>query len=178
MANRLDKRMFKCFLSLGSNQGNRMYYLNSAVNLLHKDYGTVNKISSVYLTEGWGSNVLNDFYNIVIEFQTNLSPFELLTACKSIEKKLGRKENVSAEYENRVIDIDILLFDDLTVNKKDLVIPHKEFHNRRFVLEPLSEITSELILSGLTCSVTELLQSCQDRTKVLKSRDLIVSHKL
>jgi 2-amino-4-hydroxy-6-hydroxymethyldihydropteridine diphosphokinase len=175
MAIESDKRNINCYLSLGTNLGNKLKNFETAVNYILAKIGRVKKVSSVYETKAWGNLSLFDFYNIVIEVETNLNPLELLRNCKLIENEMGRKQRVSRDYENRVIDIDILVYENIELNEAELIIPHKELKNRRFVLEPLNEIASELNLDSYGNSVLGLLMECKDSSKVLKLSGLNVS---
>lgn len=131
------------YLSLGSNSGNRKNNLKKALRELKKNHITPLKISSLYETEPVGFKEQPDFYNMVIKFETALSPDEVLKTILNIEKKMGRIRN--KKWGPRIIDMDILLFNDLIIEKKGLNIPHPQMHKRNFVLIPLIEIEQEVI---------------------------------
>lgn len=129
------------FLGLGSNIGNKKENLEKALNLL-KEKIIIEKISSTYESKPYGFQNQNDFYNIVIKGETSLTPESLLFFCKFVEEAFGRK--VIFKNGPRIIDIDILLYNDELINTNDLVIPHPQLHERDFVLIPLLEIEPEL----------------------------------
>jgi 2-amino-4-hydroxy-6-hydroxymethyldihydropteridine diphosphokinase len=135
------------YLGLGSNVGDRLANLRAAAELLDaNDAIVVVARSSVYETEPVGE-VLDqaDFYNAVVAVETELEPRELLAACKQVEQDLGRRAG-GVRHGPRPIDIDLLVVDDLTLSDENLVVPHPELANRRFVLAPLEEVAPELTL--------------------------------
>ena len=129
------------YLCLGSNTGDRIGYIQQAVSLLTStNMVTVVRTSALYETEPWGNKDLEWFVNGVIEIKTKLSPRELLELCKNTERRMGRLPSKSNEYENRIIDIDILFYGDLTIDEPDLKIPHAHLHERAFALVPMLEL--------------------------------------
>jgi 2-amino-4-hydroxy-6-hydroxymethyldihydropteridine diphosphokinase len=142
------------YLSLGSNLGDRLDHLQKAIESL-EDFGHVKKISSVYETDPWGYEDQPAFYNQVAMIETELEPLELLHDIKQVELKMGRTPTF--RYGPRVIDIDILLFDDIVFTKPELTIPHPEMKNRAFVLVPLLEIAPLLSIPGEKASIKNLL---------------------
>lgn len=135
----------KAYLSLGSNMGDREGYLEKALEFLDRNPGiTVLKVSSFYETEPWGGVDQDSFFNLAVEIETTLDPFDLLKECQTVENSLGRRRLV--RWGPRVIDIDILLYGNLKVKSKDLIIPHPLMEEREFVLAPLREIAPDLIL--------------------------------
>jgi 2-amino-4-hydroxy-6-hydroxymethyldihydropteridine diphosphokinase len=159
--------MNKVYLGLGTNLGDRKRNLREAIEKIEEQIGKVLNSSSVYETVPWGFEAESDFLNMVVEVETGLSPSELLKKIFEIESKLGR-ERTQDRYSSRVIDIDILLYDDLVVEEKGLKIPHRLMHERRFVLAPLCEIAPGLVHPMLKKSISALLDECRDRTKILK----------
>lgn len=159
--------MHRVFLGIGSNIGNRFNYISKAVSEI-KNNGNVSlvKSSSLYDTEPWGEKRQNTFLNIVIEISTFLSPDELLLFIKDTEIKLGR--TFRKKWTEREIDIDILFYDDLVINKKGLKIPHPEIQNRNFVLIPLNEIAPDFIHPILTKKISDLATLSQDELKCKK----------
>lgn len=127
------------YLSLGSNQGDKFENLQKAVDLIAEKIGTVQKISSVYQTAAWGFKS-DDFYNICIQIATGLNPENLLTSIHEVEQYLGRKRSKEDKYIARTLDIDVLLFDNEIIFSKELIVPHKDMLNRKFVMVPLAEI--------------------------------------
>ena len=133
------------YLGIGTNLGDRTSNLNSAVNLINEQAGHVLACSSFIETEPWGFNSDNAFLNAVVEIDTLHSPHDLLRVTQEIERSMGRMhKSVNGVYSDRIIDIDILLYGDLTVNDSELIIPHPLMWQRRFVYEPLLEIAPHL----------------------------------
>ncbi len=129
------------YLGLGTNLGDKQKNLNDAIRMLGNQVGEVEKVSSVIETEPEGFKSDNLFLNAVVKVRTALSPFEILDITQDVEKSLGRKEKSSnGIYHDRVIDIDILLYDDINISTPRLVIPHPRMAQREFVMTPLTEI--------------------------------------
>lgn len=129
------------YLGLGTNLGDKRKNLNDAIRMLGNQVGEVEKVSSVIETEPEGFKSDNMFLNAVVKVRTALSPFEILDITQDVEKSLGRKEKSSnGIYHDRVIDIDILLYDDINISTPRLVIPHPRMTQREFVMTPLAEI--------------------------------------
>ena len=142
--------MHQVYLGLGSNLGDREEHIRKAIALIGESIGLVIRQSSLIETEPWGFESANRFLNGVILVETTLTPRQLLKATQKIERQLGRKKkstdsclptpDFSKNYSDRSIDIDILLYDDLTVDEPDLKIPHPLMEQRDFVMTPLNEI--------------------------------------
>ena len=130
------------YLGLGSNLGDGRKNLARAVELLNEKVGTVTAVSTFIESEPWGFKSVNRFTNGAVAMQTNLGPEELLDVTQSIEREMGRtrKHKPGEPYTDRVIDIDILLYDDLQISTERLTIPHPHIEDRDFVKIPLSEI--------------------------------------
>ncbi len=136
--------MHKVYLSLGANIGNRKRTMREAIEKLNASVGTVLRQSSLFETKPWGFESPNDFINCCVLIDTTLAPRQLLEATQKVERELGRVEkSVNQEYHDRIIDIDILLYDDLKINEPDLKIPHPLMKERDFVMKPLKEIKSK-----------------------------------
>ncbi len=134
------------YLSLGSNLGDRVGYIQQAVSLLGANPNiNIVATSSFYETEPWHMHSDNWFVNAVIQISTTLQPEELLKECKNIETMLGRKKEISNTYSDRTIDIDIIFYDNLILNTPDLTIPHRFFHKRVFMLVPMLEIAQDFV---------------------------------
>lgn len=126
---------------MGSNIGNRKRNMREAVQYMESLIGTVTRQSALYETEPWGFESPNLFINMCVCVETPLAPRQLLEATQEIEKRMGRVgKSENHEYQDRIIDIDILLYDDLTVDEPDLKIPHPLMNKREFVMNPLNEI--------------------------------------
>ncbi|MCQ2754012.1 MAG: 2-amino-4-hydroxy-6-hydroxymethyldihydropteridine diphosphokinase [bacterium] len=136
------------YLSLGSNLGDRVGYVQQATNLLGmNDNINIVATSSFYESEPWQMDTENWFVNAIIQISTTLSPEVLLSECKRIEALLGRKIQLPEDntYRDRKIDIDIIFYDNLIMNTKELTIPHKYFHKRAFTLVPMLEIAEDFV---------------------------------
>ena len=145
------------YLSLGSNKGDRIGYVQQATSLLSATDGiNIIRTSAFYETEPWNMVSNTWFVNAVIEIKTSLLPEALLTECQRIEKQLGRERENEDAYDDRTIDIDILLYNKEIINEKNLVIPHKYFHLRAFTLVPMLELAPDLEHPILHKSVTDL----------------------
>jgi 2-amino-4-hydroxy-6-hydroxymethyldihydropteridine diphosphokinase len=161
--------MAKVYLGLGSNRGDRLTFLKSALTGIAKfNQTSVNMVSSVYETEPVGKKDQNEFFNAVAEIETKLSPQDLLRELKQLELQLGRREMV--RWGPREIDIDILYYDDLVFNDDALQIPHGELPNRRFVLIPLNEIAHRFVDPVRKLSIVDLLKFCPDTSTVRRTK--------
>lgn len=134
------------YLSLGTNLGNKEENLRTAMTLIEEQVGTITSQSALYASVPWGFDSENTFLNNAIVVETSLTPEELLSTTQHIERTLGRThKSVDGQYSDRLIDIDILLYDDVVMHTPSLTLPHPLMHRRLFVLEPLSEIASTMI---------------------------------
>jgi 2-amino-4-hydroxy-6-hydroxymethyldihydropteridine diphosphokinase len=155
------------YLGIGTNLGNREENLKQAVTKIEEFIGPVFKSSSIYETAPWGFQSNDEFLNKVVQVETKLIPSGLLGRLLMIESLLGRIRG-EKRYSSRLIDIDILLYEDLIVEEESLKIPHPLLHERKFVLVPLCEIAPEMIHPVLKKSMKELLDICRDRSEVRK----------
>lgn len=147
--------MSTVYIGIGSNLGDREGNCLRAVNLLSEDGLIVRKQSSLYETEPWGLKDQPEFINMAIEAETGLEPLKLLELLKNIEKQMGRDESV--RWGTRVIDLDILFYNDRVIDTPGFRIPHPLMHERDFVLRPLAEIAPEKEHPVLKKTVRELL---------------------
>ena len=140
--------MATLYLSLGTNMGDRPKNLSQAMELIAREVGTVVAASDVIETEPWGFDSGNAFLNMVAKVETELEPIDALHVTQEIEKRLGRSEkSVNGVYHDRIIDIDLLMYDDLIMNTPQLTLPHPLMRQRPFVMEPLLQIAPELTRS-------------------------------
>ncbi|MDP4269860.1 MAG: 2-amino-4-hydroxy-6-hydroxymethyldihydropteridine diphosphokinase [Bacteroidota bacterium] len=150
--------MASVYLSLGTNLGNREANLNEAVAMIEKRIGSLSSVSAFYQTAPWGFESENDFLNLVLACETKLSPESLLQETQFIEIELGRTKKSNGSYSDRMIDIDILYYEQLIVETPRLIIPHPLLHLREFVLAPLNEI-APLFLHPIFQKTTEQMLS-------------------
>ncbi|MBR5688655.1 MAG: 2-amino-4-hydroxy-6-hydroxymethyldihydropteridine diphosphokinase [Prevotella sp.] len=136
--------MATVYLSLGSNLGDKRRNIRRAIKKIGEQIGDVVRQSALYDTEPWGFESENTFVNAAVCVETTLEPHDLLATTQAIEREMGRKrKSKNGIYHDRVIDIDILLYDDLTIDTPDLRIPHPLMYERDFVMVPLKEILDE-----------------------------------
>ncbi len=143
------------YIGIGSNLGNREENCLRAIELLEKRGIVVKKRSSMYETEPWGVKEQPRFINMAIEVETDIGPGELLRILKDVEKEIGREETF--RWGPRVVDLDILLYEDLILKEPDLEIPHPLMHERDFVLRPLCEIAPDKEHPQMRSTIKELL---------------------
>lgn len=155
------------FLGIGTNLGNRKDNLEQAVKRIEEHIGPVLKSSSVYETEPWGFQTENQFLNMVIQVGTRLTPSGLLGRVLMVEALSGRVRG-RERYSSRIIDIDILLYEDMIIDEESLKIPHPLMTDRKFVLVPLCEIASEMMHPVVKKTFGELLEMCVDKSEVKK----------
>jgi deoxyguanosine kinase len=161
------------YLSLGTNQGNKLENLQNALHLIADKVGTIQKISSIYKTASWGFNGEN-FNNICIKVATYQSPETVLSTILSIEKELGRERTNQEGYQNRNIDIDILLFEDDIILSKNLIVPHSKMLERKFVMVPLAEIAPNALHPIEKKQVHICLQNCNDSSEITKIEEQLI----
>lgn len=154
------------FLLIGGNLGDREQNLEEARNLIARYCGTITQLSSVYDTAAWGKTDQPSFLNQALEVSTKLTAQQLMEQILKLEKMMGRERK--EKYGPRLIDIDILLFDDEIYHDSSLTIPHPEMQNRRFVLTPLTEIAADVRHPGFNKSISQLLMECPDNSRVKK----------
>lgn len=136
--------LHKVYLGLGSNLGNKEENIHEAIKRIGEQIGVVVRQSSLYKTEPWGFESENYFVNAVVCCHTSLSPFDVLEHTQQIERMLGRTSKTRhGEYHDRLIDIDILLYDDMSIDSTSLKIPHPLMQERDFVMIPLREILND-----------------------------------
>lgn len=160
--------MKKAYIGIGTNIGDRLNNIENAVKSLGLLPGTqVTKVSSVYETEPWGYADQDDFLNACVEVETNLSPKAVLGACLGIEAAYGRER----PFKNapRILDIDLLLYEDVTIDEPELILPHPRMHERAFVLIPLKDILETLQFNDM--NLKESYENC-DKNGVNKYSDM------
>lgn len=159
------------FLSLGSNLGDRVGYLQQAASLLAASQSVkIIATSSFYESEPWQMNSENWFVNAIIQVSTTLTPEEMLKECQKIENLLGRnpeRRSPNGSYTDRTIDIDILFYDEKVINTPNLIIPHKFFHKRAFLIVPMLEIAQDFVHPLLKKTVAELYDGLENPEMVV-----------
>ena len=156
----------KAYLLIGGNVGNKFPNLERAMTLLQKQCGDITSRSSFYETAPWGNTEQASFLNLALELHTKLTAINLMLRLLETEKEMGRIRQ--EKYGPRIIDLDILLFNDEVVHTPELTIPHKELQNRRFVLEPLTEIAALIIHPVFNKTIQQLLDECTDHSEVTR----------
>jgi 2-amino-4-hydroxy-6-hydroxymethyldihydropteridine diphosphokinase len=149
------------FLSLGGNMGDRLENLNSARQQISLVCGLVAQESGIYETEAWGHESDKKYLNQVIRIETGLNAFELIDQLQQIEKKIGR-ERFEKQFTDRIIDIDLLFFNNETINTAGLIVPHPRLHLRKFVLVPLADLGTDILHPVLNKKTSHLLTECED----------------
>jgi len=149
------------YLSLGTNLGDKQQNLLTAIEKIETQVGHVVAQSAFYATQPWGFESDNGFLNACLAVETRLTPRQLLRVTQRIERAMGRTKKSDGTYHDRIIDIDILLYDEIIVNQPDLKIPHPLMHQRLFVLQPLAEIAQNVMVPGSNISVGEMLKTLE-----------------
>ena len=159
-------------LSLGSNQGNRLANIQSAIDLIHREAGTVVKVSKLYETPAWGFEG-EAFYNCALVLHTQRSAQTILEKVLGIEKKLGRVRSESEGYQSRPIDIDLIAFNEEIINSKELQVPHPAMQERMFVLLPMRDLNLDWRHPILQKYLPEILKASEDKSqcKMIQSLD-------
>lgn len=150
---------------MGGNLGNREKTLSEARKMIGKEIGEIMKVSSIYETEAWGFITDQPFLNQVILVETEYSAVHTLKLLLSLEKELGRKRT-SNSYDSRVIDLDILFYNETIISSEQLNLPHPRLHQRQFTLVPLNEIASQKIHPVYNERICRLMEECLDPSKV------------
>jgi len=151
-------------LSLGSNQGNRLENIQTCIALIHKNIGTVLRVSKLYETPSWGFES-DAFYNCAILLHTAFTAEKILEKILETEKQLGRVRSEQQGYQARVIDIDIITFDEIHLETEKLHIPHPQLQNRLFVLLPMLDLNMDWTHPKLQKSTAELIKETEDKSE-------------
>ena len=155
----------QAYISLGSNKGDAFKNLQLAIDAIDQKIGFVKSISRVYKTKSWGFEA-DDFNNACILVETHLGAKKLLKALLEIERTMGRQRSNTEGYKSRIIDLDILFFNDEIIELPNLIVPHPQLHKRKFVLVPLMDVSSQLYHPVFEKKVDTLLNECEDKLEV------------
>ena len=156
--------MNKAYLLLGGNIGERLANLEKAQQLLEKQVGHIIKVSGIYETASWGKTDQPDFLNQVLLIESGLTAEQMMEQIFDVENKMGRVR--TEKNASRIIDIDILFFNEEIIEASNITIPHPQIQNRKFVLYPLNELSPNFIHPVLKKTVQELLTVCSDTLAV------------
>ena len=162
------------YIGLGSNTGDRLYYLQSAVDAIHYEVGSVVALSSCYETPAMGFEG-DAFLNACLEIRSNLSAELMLSKLLQIEEKYGRKRYEDGQYRARTLDLDILFFRDQNIETALLSVPHPRLEQRLFVLQPLAEINAEFTHPVSQKTIAQLLGTCLDNSPISKLKKTLTN---
>jgi 2-amino-4-hydroxy-6-hydroxymethyldihydropteridine diphosphokinase len=159
-----SSKLNRVFIALGSNLGDRLLYLQQALDKIDKRLGPIVRCSSLYESAAWGDRDQQDFYNAMCEIHTEITPLNLLGELQSMEKELGKSK--TRIWGPRTLDLDIIYYGQKIIVEKDLIIPHPNMYLRNFVLQPLAEIAPEFIHPLMKKKTKSLLRECPDQTNI------------
>lgn len=160
------EKVGKCHLHLGSNMGDKKLQIARAIQMIEESIGPIWASSSYYETEAWGKTDEENYINVALEVEHYMTPLQLLKAVNTIEDNLGRVR--IEKWGARTIDIDIIFVEDIIIDTEKLTIPHKWMEKRNFVLYPMAEIAEAFVHPVLNKTVKELLEECEDETKLIR----------
>jgi deoxyguanosine kinase len=171
------KSQHQVILSIGSNQGNRLENVRHCIELIHQKVGTVIKVSRIYETPSWGFDS-DAFYNCALVLHTFSSAHKILTESLKIEKELGRTRGEGKGYQSRIIDIDLIAFDEEIINSEKLQIPHPLMQDRKFVLLPIQDLNLDWKHPIFKKNISELLEESSDKSicEVVKTLENPLRH--
>jgi 2-amino-4-hydroxy-6-hydroxymethyldihydropteridine diphosphokinase len=165
------KSQHQVVLSIGSNQGNRLANIESCIALIHQEVGTVIEVSKLYETPAWGFES-DAFYNCALLLHSNLSAQKILNQVLKVEKQLGRIRSNQEGYQSRIIDIDLIVFDNEIIESEKLTIPHPLMQNRNFVLLPMRDLKLDWKHPVFHKTINELIASTPDDSSCTVVQDL------
>ena len=161
-------------IGIGSNTGNRLNHLQSAIDAIHTQIGSINQISRVYQTPALGFEGA-DFINGCLKVSTQLEASQVLDKLLAIEQHLGRIRHGDGQYHSRTIDLDLLFYDSLISKSERLELPHPRLHERRFVLQPLTDIAPNFEHPVLKDTISKLLENCNDDSQLTTLEDQLTN---
>jgi len=152
-------------ISIGTNLGNKIDNVRIALEQITK-LSDIEFKSKIYLSEPWGFESKNSFLNMAVLVKTSFQPKELLMELKKIENEMGRLKKVKNEYEDRIIDLDILIFDQKKINSNELIVPHPRIRTRKFSILVLKDLFHNQRIPVLNNTADEMLQKVNDHSKI------------
>ena len=152
-------------ISIGTNLGNKIDNVRIALEQITK-LSDIEFKSKIYLSEPWGFESKNSFLNMAVFVKTSFQPKELLMELKKIENEMGRQKKVKNEYEDRIIDLDILIFDQKKINSNELIVPHPRISTRKFSILVLKDLFHNQQIPVLNNTADEMLQKVNDHSKI------------
>jgi deoxyguanosine kinase len=161
------------FLSIGSNLGDRYFNLQNAISEISKRIGKVRAVSPIYETEPIGFESTELFLNACLQLESSKSAIQILELLQEIEIEAGRIRSQNQGYISRIIDLDIIFFNNEIITTNNLNIPHPSFRDRLFVLLPLNDLNSQFIDPKTTSTVKKILEKCTDNSKITKVKLLL-----
>ena len=170
------KKQHQVILSLGTNQGNRLENIERCIESLHNEIGTIIKISKLYETPSWGFES-EKFYNCAVIMNTHKSAHQILEECLLLEEALGRIRTAAEGYQARIIDIDVIAFDEDIIASDKLQVPHPEMQNRLFVLLPMRDLNLDWRHPILQKYLHELLVLSEDKSNCKFIQNLEIKKK-
>jgi len=153
------------YLLLGSNIEDRLKSLNTAVDMLQASGALVQNHSAIYETAPWGKLEQNWFLNVGLQVKTSMEPYDLLRACQQVEQKMGRERKL--KWGPRIIDIDILYYENQIIDSDSLIVPHPGIPDRKFTLILLNDLAPDALHPTLKLSQSELMKYCEDQSECL-----------
>jgi len=157
------KSQHQIVLSIGSNQGNRLENIESCIALIHQEVGTVIQVSKLYETPAWGFES-DAFYNCALLLHSTSSAQKILNQILKVEKQLGRIRSNQQGYQSRIIDVDLIVFDDEIIDSEKLQVPHPLMQNRKFVLMPMQDLKLNWKHPVFQKSISELIANTPDES--------------
>ena len=164
-------KLKKVILGIGTNLGDKLENINLAYKYLNSEIGLIINKSKIYKSPPWGFNAKEDFFNSAVEIETNKSAHEILKIIKQIETKLGRQQKFKIGYSSRIIDIDILDYNNEKITDSLLITPHPHLHKRNFVLLPMQDICPNWIHPILNKNIPYLLKNEVIDSNILVAND-------
>ena len=153
-------------ISIGTNLGDKLKNLKNALSNI-EDFGRILDKSRIFCSDPWGYDSENEFLNMGLVIKTSLEPMKLLKKLKSIEKQMGRGPKMDQSYQDRIIDLDILIYSGFTIDNEELSIPHPKIKERKFSLLILKDLFENEIIPDLNDSPGKMLLKCVDESNVV-----------